>query len=344
MSSSPLLARIEKVKKALKEHDVPGILIQDSVNLLYYTGVRISTGILYIGQDSEALIVDFRYSERCKKLSPVKVIATQKQKEGLSQLNLPKKVAIDSHCVLVKDQELYSQLTTLVSLPQFLSKLRMIKDAHEIKMIKKSCQITKDGMAYISKQLKEGVTEQEIAYKLEAHLKKLGAQKMSFDPIIAFGKNSANPHYTPQKVKLKKNDVALVDCGSIYENYCSDMTRTFICGKVSAKMEEIIELTLKAQKAAVKICKPGVTIQELNHKVRSIYEEHGVLDLFIHNLGHGVGIEIHEYPSLALGQEMALQEGMVITIEPGLYIPNLGGVRMEDTILITKTGYQNLTG
>lgn len=340
-----LLERKKNLIKWLKEHQVEGCLIQDPVNLLYYTGIKISTGILFISEKRQVLMVDHRYYERCKKEVPLKVEATKNFKESLKAFNLPAKIAVDNQCIFLKDHELYSQFAEVVSYSGFLMQKRMVKDADEIKLIKKSCDITKKGFAYIQKHLKEGVTEAELAKRLEIYLLESGAEKMAFDPIIAFGKNAANPHYTPQKVKLKKNDLILIDAGSVYQNYHSDMTRTYIKGKISEKMQKLIELTKLAQREAIKICKPKVTVRELNECVQAIFKEHQVESLFIHGLGHGVGLEIHEGPSLGLfaNPEMTLEEGMVITIEPGLYVPDLGGVRIEDSILITATGNKNLT-
>ena len=337
-----LLKRKASLVKWIKEHKISGCIIQDPTNLLYYTGLNISTGILYVGEKRQVLIVDHRYYDRCKKEVPFSVRATKNFKDTLKKFNFPVSVAVDSHCTLLKDFELYKQFTKVISYPGFLAQKRMIKDAREITLTKKSCKITKEGFEYIQKHFKEGITELELTEKLEIFLRKNGAQKMAFDPIVAFGKNAANPHYTPQNVKLKKNDLILIDCGSIYKDYNSDMTRTYIKGNISKRMEKLIEITKDAQAAAVKLCKPGLSVKALNECVHKIFVEHKVRDLFIHGLGHGVGLEVHEYPLLG-SKEMVLQEGMVITIEPGLYVPNLGGVRIEDTLLITANGYKNLT-
>lgn len=337
-----LLQRKSKLVEWLKEHQVPGCIIQDPTNLFYYTGIKISTGILFFSATQQVLLVDFRYYERCKKAVPFDVQPAKNFKETLKSFPFPAKVAVDSFCILLKDYELFQQFTEVVSYPNFLAQKRMIKDNDEIKWITKSCQITQLGFNYIEKHLKAGITEIEMAQKLEAYLRKQGAEKMAFNPIIAFGKNAANPHYTPQNVKLKENDLILIDSGSVYKDYCSDMTRTYVKGTISKRMIELIELTKLAQKKATELCRPGLGVKMLVECVREIFIKEGVLELFTHGLGHGVGLEIHELPSLA-SSEMVLEKGMVITIEPGLYVPGLGGVRIEDTILITATGYQNLT-
>jgi len=341
-SKLDLLKRVEKLIHWLKDHKLPGCFIQDPTNLLYYTGINISTGILFIGVKKQVLIVDFRYYDRCKKEVPIDVLSTKNFKKTLKTFRMPAKVGVDSHVTLLKDYELYKEYCEPISHAGFLSQLRMVKTSQELKLIKESCEITKAGFKYIQKHFKEGITEIELKTILEVFLLKNGAEKMAFDPIVAFGKNSANPHYSPGNVKLKKDDVILIDCGSVWKNYYSDMTRTYITGEISGKMERLIDLCKEAQKRAVEICRPGLIVKDLNECVQKFFKEEGVQDLFIHGLGHGVGLEVHEYPSLGQ-KEMVLEKGMVITIEPGLYVAGLGGVRIEDTLMITSNGYQNLT-
>lgn len=336
-----LVKRKEKLKKWLKDHKHAGCLIQDPDNLFYYTGLHLSAGILFFTPRKQVLIADHRYSSRCEKLAPFDVIAVESYEEGLKKLSFPKKTIVDGQLFTLHQAKGYKKYTSVHSVPGFLRRLRMIKDQNEIRALKKSCEITKGGYEYIRPLLKEGVTEKEIALKLEMYYRSQGAEKMSFDPIVAFGKNSANPHYTPADVKLKKNDVVLIDSGCIYQGYCSDMTRTYLIGKVSPKMQKIYDLTEEVQKRAVQLCKPGVSLKSIDEMVHQFFDEHKVDELFIHSLGHGVGIEIHELPTFNM--EGDIEPGMAITVEPGLYIDGLGGVRIEDTILVTSKGYENLT-
>lgn len=342
VSNTELNKRLQKLIVWLEEHKLSMCLIQDTINLFYYTGLHISTGLLLVSSKKTTLIVDNRYYDRCKREVPMNVLLTTGLKKTLKKLRWPQKVGVDSHTTLLKDFELYQEFCDPISYPGFLSKLRMIKDAKEANLIQKSCQLTKKGIAYIQRHFKEGITEKELAQKLELFFKKEGAQKMAFDPIVAFGKNAANPHYTPGNIKLKKNDLILIDCGCVLDDYYSDMTRTFIKGKISARMTKLVHICKKAQEKAVAICKPGVRLEELNEVVHAVFKEEEVNELFIHSLGHGVGLEVHESPTLST-KEMVLKKGMVITIEPGLYVSGLGGVRVEDTLLITSKGYESLT-
>ena len=263
-------------------------------------------------------------------------------KKSLEKLKLKNTFAVDGQVINLSSYELYKKYFKLKSLPGFLAKVRMVKDSSEKAAITYSCDIVKRGLKYIQRHFKVGVTELEIKSKLEQFFLKEGAEKCSFDSIIAFGKNSANPHYFPTNQKLKKNDIILIDCGAVYKNYCSDSTRTFIFGKPPKRFLEIYSYVEEISKEIIARCKPGVKPYELTEQVKDYFAMHDVGDLFIHSLGHGVGIEVHEEPFYR-DKDLKLKPGMVIAIEPGLYIDGLGGVRIEDTLLITPKGNNNLT-
>ncbi len=336
-----LIERKNKLIKWLKEKRLPGCLIQDPVNLFYYTGLHLSAGVLVITPQKQFLAADFRYAARCEKESIYSVKGAFSLPKALDSIHFPKKMVVDGDCLTLTEAKFLRKYTQLTVKSGFLMDLRKIKDAFEIKKIQKACEITAKSYAYIQKYLKEGVTEKEIAFLLEQYSRKLGAEKMSFDTIVAFGKNSANPHYTPGNIKLKKNDIILLDSGCVYEGYCSDMTRTYIKGKVSPKYEKIYKLTEEIQKKAIELCQVGIPLKKIHQAVIDFYEEHKVRDLFIHGLGHGVGVEIHEAPRYV--SKGKIEPGLILTVEPGLYIEGLGGVRIEDTILTTETGPQILT-
>ena len=223
--------------------------------------------------------------------------------------------------------------------------LRLIKDAHEIRLMKKAAELGYKAYQYIRKKLKPGVTEIELAKLLEIYCLKEGATGMSFEPIIAFGKNSALPHYHPGKTKLKANDIVLFDLGVMLNGYASDMTRVDFVGKVDPKLREIFEVNKAAQRMALAKCRPGVKLKELDIAARRVMKSAGYEEYYVHGLGHGIGLEVHEFPGIkvkGIDRNVVLEPGMVITIEPGIYLPGKGGVRYEDTIVITKDGYVNL--
>ena len=334
---SVYLKRIERLQKELTRGLM---LIEDPVDLFYLTGVRLSTGQLLIKPKSATLFVDGRYTEAATKLSPIPVAPY-----GFDSI----KKHLKGNKVLCFDENKtsygwYRQLKahlkiTPVPVRSLVSDLRVIKDEVEIKALKKSATLLRKAFVFAKKQLKTGITELEIVRRVDAYVKEKGAEGVSFDPIIAFGKNSAMPHYHPGTAKLKKNDIVLMDMGVVVDGYASDMTRTYFHGKPDKKLEEIYEVTAAAQKAALDLCKAGTLIKDLetaSKKAMGKYQRH-----FIHSLGHGIGLEVHEEPRLAsqgVWAKKRLQAGMVVTIEPGIYLPGLGGVRIEDAVIITKTG------
>lgn len=221
----------------------------------------------------------------------------------------------------------------------------MIKDEGEIRKMKKSAQFAFEAYQFAKRKLKVGITEGELARDLEIYCLKKGAERMSFESIIAFGKNTALPHHHPSKTKLKANDIVLFDLGVVLDGYCSDMTRVDFVGKVDPKLRHLYEVNRAAQRVALAKCKPGVRLKELDRAARRVMKSAGLEEYFIHSLGHGVGLDVHEYPRIkfdGVDRNLELQVGMAITIEPGLYLPGKGGVRYEDTVVITPKGYTNL--
>jgi len=194
--------------------------------------------------------------------------------------------------------------------------------------------------------LKEGISENELAIELEIFWKRRGSKAIAFDPIIAFGSNSSMPHYRVGQRKLNTGEAVLIDIGVNLNHYHSDMTRVVFFGDPDPKIASIYEIVLKAQELALENCRPGTPIAELDASARTYIEQKGYGENFTHSLGHGVGLEIHELPlirSQSPGADTQLEEGMVVTIEPGIYLPGIGGVRIEDTVAITRDGYENLT-
>jgi len=318
-------------------------LIENPVDLLYLTGIPLSTGSLVIEPDAMTLFVDGRYYESAQK----KMDGVVLNENGVLQEKLKnKRVMIDSAWTTVERYErLKSYGCSLHAKPQLLKELRSIKDEHERKALKKSAKLLWKAYEHIRKKLKTGVSEQELAEEFERYGRKHGATGVAFEPIIAFGKNSAMPHYRAGSSKLKKNDLVLLDLGLIVDQYHSDMTRVVFRGKPHPELYRLYTIVRAAHAAALAMAKPGVRVKELDIAARKVFQQHHVESLFVHALGHGIGLETHEYPRIRFSGEDAdvmLQPHMAITIEPGLYVPGLGGIRYEDTILITENGYENL--
>lgn len=344
---SACLERITRLQEALTELD--SYFIQNPVDLYYYTGMRMSRGHLIIRKQSACLFVDGRYLAAADSQSVIQVEELNAENEisflkGCKVLGFDGSVLTHDGLALLRKKARKAK-AKLLSRPKLLRELRMIKDISEIRKMKKSAEFAYNAYLFIRKKLKVGVTELELARKLEIYCLEKGAEKMSFEPIIAFGKNSALPHHHPGKTKLKENDIALFDLGVVLDGYCSDMTRVDFVGKENGTLRHLFDVNRAAQRMALAKCKPGVKLKELDIAARRVMKSADLEHLYVHNLGHGVGLEIHEAPSIRFDgpdRNITLKEGMVITIEPGLYLPGKGGVRYEDTIVITEKGYKNL--
>jgi Xaa-Pro aminopeptidase len=232
----------------------------------------------------------------------------------------------------------------LVPVEDVLVNIRKVKDDHEIDLIRKSAAIAEEAFTAIRDELKVGQTENYLAGLLAFEMRSRGASDSSFPVIMAAGPNSSLPHYRPGDVLVKRDQPLLIDWGAIYGGYCSDLTRTLILGRATPKIKQIYKVVLAAQEAAIKFLRPGVTTQQADRVARDIIDDAGFKDNFGHGLGHGIGREIHELPTLRrTGGEEELRPGMIVTVEPGIYLPGEGGVRIEDDVLITHSGCEVLT-
>jgi Xaa-Pro aminopeptidase len=336
MTSKVFSNRAAKLQLLLKEWNVEGCLIENPLDLFYLTGLQLSAGALVISRKNSALFVDGRYIEFAKKNSPFPV-------HPLDKLSFTSTMAFDSHSTTFDRWEKLSK-TKLTPISQPLKTIRAIKEKDELKALEKSAKLLWKGFEHIRRKLKVGMTEKEIACELEVFWLQHGAEGMSFEPIIAFGKNSAYPHYRAGDTKLKKGDIVLCDIGVVLDHYHSDMTRTFFFGKPDSRLVLIDTVVKKAHAAALKLCRPGTKVGELDQAACAVIEKAGLEKFITHSLGHGIGLETHEFPRIkykGTDHSVVLREGMVITIEPGLYHAGVGGVRHEDTIAITAKGYKN---
>ena len=229
------------------------------------------------------------------------------------------------------------------TLSQKLNALRQIKSQDEIELIKKAQKITDDAFSHILNFIKSGVTEKEIALELEFFMRKSGSEGVAFDTIAVSGKNSSMPHGVPTDKPLEKGDFITMDFGAKWQGYCSDMTRTVALGKVTDKQRFVYDTVLKAQKAALDVIKAETICFDVDKAARDIIDNAGFKDCFGHGLGHSVGLYIHESPACNKRDMTPLKSGMIMTVEPGIYLENEFGVRIEDMVLVTENGYQNFT-
>jgi Xaa-Pro aminopeptidase len=347
--------RLSNLQKMLPNMKCDALLIEHPTNILYLTGLEISAGKLLVSAQAAALLVDGRYQEICskQKLYSIFTLDDDALKSWLFEHAI-KTLAFESETTTFFSYQNLKTVTDaftvntiqLVPLSSPVMSLRLIKDKQEIELLRKAATLCSDGYQSISQHLHPGITEEELATELEIFWKIKGAKKLSFDPIIAFGANGSMPHYRAGQTKLKKNTSILIDIGVAFQHYHSDMTRVIYFGEPPKEIRQIYTIVEEAKEKAQKLCRPGTLLGDLDKAARSHITSEGFGDFFDHSLGHGVGLEVHEPPRIRTQNEYAhipLKAGMVITIEPGIYLPGIGGVRLEDTLLITEHGYENLT-
>jgi Xaa-Pro aminopeptidase len=352
------LQRIKRVQQILLSASLDALVVESPIDLYYLTGFHVSRGTLLIHLEGAHLLVDNRYIEHCQATSPIPVLLSDQfpLNQVLQQpsFGFIRRLGFDSgHCSYQEFLDLQHSLSHLTQKIELcplacpLMQLRIFKEEEEITCLRAAAQLGSEGYDYlVSTQLKEGITEAELALELEMFWRKNGAQGVAFDPIIAFGMHSSMPHYRAGSQSLQKGMVVLIDIGVRYQDYHSDMTRTLFFGDPDPQLLPIYSIVKKAQELALELCRPGVQVGEIDRSAREYIKQMGYADFFKHSLGHGIGLEVHEAPFLkqkAPDGERRLEVGMVITVEPGIYLPRLGGVRIEDTIAITADGHENLT-
>ncbi|WP_282033383.1 M24 family metallopeptidase [Metabacillus indicus] len=231
----------------------------------------------------------------------------------------------------------------LVSAEEIMNELRLVKDEKELAVLKQAAELADYGVEIGVQSLKEGVSEMDVLARIEYELKRKGIREMSFSTMVLFGKKSGQPHGNPGLAALKEGDFVLFDMGVVLDGYCSDITRTLAYKSVSSEQKKIYQTVLDAQLQALDASRPGTRIGDLDQIARDVITNAGYGEYFPHRLGHGLGISVHEYPSISHTNNGVLKEGMVYTIEPGIYVPEIGGVRIEDDVCITKDGHETLT-
>lgn len=331
-----------RIQKLSQQLDLP-CLIEQTADLLYLTGLNLSKGRLLVLKDEATLFVDGRYFERAKKEAPCSVSIWDDFKKIEEE-----QIGFDSGFVTYEGYVSLKKLLPKVEWipkPNPVQEIRAVKEPKEIDALKKAAHLTWRGYERIVECLKEGISEEGLALEFEFFCRKNGASGLSFEPIIAFGENSAYPHYRAGKSLLKKGQHVLIDVGAVLEQYRGDLTRIHYFGKPDEKIVHFEKIVSLAQKKAIARIKPGVKIGELDQIVQDEFDKVNVKQFYTHSLGHGIGLETHEFPRIRFdgeNKDVILKPGMVFTIEPGLYEPGVGGVRREDMIVVTEQGHENL--
>lgn len=342
--------KIEKLRALLKEQQMDALLITSPYNRRYMTGFTGSAGAAIISKDDAVFITDFRYTEQAA--AQAEGFRIVKHSETIIQevAKQVKELAIQTLC-FEKEHMSYGQFEQYERFVQaklqpaagLVEKLRLIKTPEEIEVLKEAAAIADAAYDYICTVIKAGKTELEIANELEFFMRRQGADSSSFDIIVASGERGALPHGVASDKVIENGDFVTLDYGALYNGYISDITRTVAVGEPSEKLREIYDITLAAQELAVSRIKAGMTGIEADALARDYIKSKGYGEAFGHSTGHGIGMEVHEAPALSFRSETVLEPNMTVTVEPGIYLPGIGGVRIEDDILITETGNERLT-
>ncbi len=343
--------RIQSVQRMLEAKEA--LIIMSPVNRKYFTGFSASAGTLLITKNSADFLIDFRYYEKASET--IKFCNVILFNRIYAQLNeLLEKYEITTIYIETSYMELgqYKSLQSNLSsyhisvddkFDQFILKLRSIKSAEELKSIEAAQKITDDTFSYILDRITAGRTEREIMLDMEFYLRRMGSEGVSFDFIVVSGKNSSMPHGVPTDKKIEKGDFITMDFGAVIDGYRSDMTRTVAFGNVNDEQREVYETVLEAQKRAFEQIAPGVPCLNVDRAARAYIADNGYDGCFGHGLGHSIGLEVHESPCFNTRDETPLKPGMILSVEPGIYLPGKFGVRIEDLVYITEDGFKNLT-
>lgn len=351
--SDPFKARAARVRSALRALGVDALLVTNANDIRYVTGFSGEDSWALVGATSTAgltVVSDFRFQEELEAVRGRAAVLIRKgliapAAVGLIKDLRLKRVGVQSeHLTAAARREIATSLGAkgVVDTTGVLSGLRVIKDESEIRLIRKAVSIQESAMQSLLRIIRPGMKESEVAALLEYGIKSRGADGTSFETNVSARANGSKPHYRPGPVTLKNGTPLLIDWGARVDGYCSDMTRTFHFGRWSERMRDIYEIVLEAHLAAIDAIRPGVEARRVDQVARDIIARAGYAEQFGHGLGHGIGLNIHEAPRLAASSETVLRPGMVVTVEPGIYLPGIGGVRIEDDILVTERGRRNL--
>ena len=341
--------KIRNLREKLKSLNLEGMIVSNPVNIKYLTNIE-SEGILLLTRKENIFLTYTMYLEDVNRTLTIDdeiIVADMRdvsEEDAENFFMFCENIGFEENYVTYEQYKRLKRkyrINNMVETENIIEKQRMIKDEEEIENIKKACEITDNCFKHLLGYIKEGMTEKEVALEIERYFKTHGAEGVSFDPIVASGENSSIPHWTPSDRKIKNADPIIIDMGCKYKGYCSDMTRTIFMGCILEEIKPIYNLVLKTQKNVLDIMRSNYNIKTLSRGVDDTYKLNNFIPM--HALGHGVGLEIHELPFINSRNERFLKENMVVTDEPGIYLPGKYGIRIEDTVLINKTDCEILT-
>ncbi|WP_379128774.1 M24 family metallopeptidase [Paenibacillus sp. sgz500958] len=343
--------RVSKLRGVLQEHGLDAMLITSGINRRYLSGFTGSSGYILVTADDCYLLTDFRYMTQATNQAAGLSIVEHGPKfiDTVREL-LPKggqgRIGFEQDDVTFSAYTAYAEAlkpAELVGVSKAVENLRMFKDAEELVIMGRAADLADDTFRHILNVIKPGMTERDVDLEMEFYMRTHGATSSSFDTIVASGERSAMPHGVASSRVIQGNEFVTFDFGALLDGYCSDLTRTIALGSPDPKLKEIYDIVLEAQLHALAHIKPGMTGRECDALARDIITRYGYGDQFGHSTGHGLGMEVHEWPRLSKLSDDILQPGMVVTVEPGIYLPGIGGVRIEDDVVITESGISLLT-
>lgn len=345
--------KVDRITSLYKKKNLDGLLLTNPANISYLTGYLSRDSWLLLSQKGNYYLTDSRYTAEANKY--LKPAFQVKQANGLGNdclKQLCQKLYIKNlgfegnnltYAQYLKLSEILDKKVNLVHTPGLVEGLRLIKSGEEIEKIRQATKITVCALNFIRDFIRPGKTEIEISGELERFIRYNGGTSSAFDIIVASGPNSSYPHHITSKRKIGKNEPVLIDIGAEFQGYKSDLTRVFFSGKISLLAQRVYAIVLRAQKQAISRIKPGALTREIDQAARQIIGKNGFGRRFGHNLGHGVGLEVHEAPGISGKTASILKKNMVFTIEPGIYLPGKFGIRIEDVVLVTQKGVEILS-
>ncbi|HHT9106592.1 MAG TPA: M24 family metallopeptidase [Candidatus Wujingus californicus] len=342
---------LNSLREKLKEEKIDGFLITNETNIRYVTGFTGSESVFLITRNNDYLFTDFRYVEQARYDAPWVKIVERKTSlikticEKLKRLKIKRLFVEPIYLTLKHYSEIIKDVKgiQIIHSKGIIENYRGQKTPEEVNKIKRAIEIAESAFYEVRKKIKIGLSEKDIADALEFETRKRGGTKSSFETICAIGARTSLPHACVTDKKIKENDILLIDWGARFQFYNSDLTRVVFIDKILQKYKQIYQIVLDAQSFAIDNIKHGQKAKNIDYAARSYIEKKGYGKYFGHGVGHGIGLEVHEYPSISKRSCDILKEGMIFTIEPGIYIPDFGGVRLEDMVLVTYNGCDILT-
>ena len=342
--------RIARLRARMAEDGLDAMLVLNteralSKNVAYYSGFRGTHGYLFITPDDAVLATDFRYTEQAAQQAPdyriVRITAGGDWFSEIVSASGARNIGFEDESVTIAAHKaLAEKLQALDPSPELLptggmaDRLRAVKEPQEIELLERAIELADQAIESVGAELRPGMTERDVSWRLERTMREFGADGISFDTIVASGPNGAKAHHKPTDRRLETGDGVVIDMGALYEGYCSDITRTFVLGKASEQFRKVYDIVLAAQETAEATAAAGMTGAEVDGLARAVIEEAGYGEHFGHSLGHGIGLAVHEAPGVGPGSPGVIEDGMVFSVEPGIYLTGWGGVRIEDLVVM----------